>query len=90
MDRIAASVGPVQSSNSVLTALDHRPLPPAPTDAQVTTATVELPPGDAATARWSRFVVVMIHAPGAPMRTLVDDAELTARRPVRAARPEVA
>jgi quercetin dioxygenase-like cupin family protein len=45
--------------------------------------------GNATTDRWSRFVVVMIHAPGAPMLTLVDDAELAARRHLRAPRPEV-
>jgi quercetin dioxygenase-like cupin family protein len=36
---------------------------------------------------WSRFVVVMIGAPGAPMLTLVDEAELEARRDRRAPRP---
>jgi Cupin domain len=36
---------------------------------------------------WSRFVVVMIGTPGAPMLTLVDEAELEARRDRRAPRP---
>jgi quercetin dioxygenase-like cupin family protein len=36
---------------------------------------------------WSRFVVVMIGIPGAPMLTLVDEAELEARRDRRAPRP---
>jgi quercetin dioxygenase-like cupin family protein len=36
---------------------------------------------------WSRFVVVMIGAPGEPMLTLVDRAELDARRHRRAPRP---
>jgi quercetin dioxygenase-like cupin family protein len=36
----------------------------------------------------SRFLVVMMHAPGAPMLTLVDDAELAQRRHLRAPRPE--
>lgn len=38
---------------------------------------------------WSRFVVVMIGAPGEPMLTLVDRAELDARRHRRAPRPAV-
>jgi hypothetical protein len=38
----------------------------------------------------SRFVVVMIHAPGAPMLTLVDEAELADRRHLRAPRPVTA
>ena len=36
----------------------------------------------------SRFVVVMLHAPDAPMLTLVDEAELAERRHLRAPRPE--
>ncbi|MGH3898111.1 MAG: hypothetical protein ACRDTA_07610 [Pseudonocardiaceae bacterium] len=36
---------------------------------------------------WSRFVVVMIGAPGESMLTLVDDAELDLRRDRRASRP---
>jgi quercetin dioxygenase-like cupin family protein len=43
--------------------------------------------GNAVADAWSRFVVVMIHAPGAPMLTLVDEAELAERRPLRAPRP---
>lgn len=39
--------------------------------------------GNAVADRWSRFVVVMVHAPGAPMLTLVDEAELEARRHLR-------
>jgi quercetin dioxygenase-like cupin family protein len=35
---------------------------------------------------WSRFVVVMTGVPGQPMLTLVDEAELAARRHRRAAR----
>ncbi|GAA2287897.1 cupin domain-containing protein [Nonomuraea roseoviolacea subsp. roseoviolacea] len=36
---------------------------------------------------WSRFVVVMAGVPGEPMLTLVDEAELEARRDRRAPRP---
>jgi quercetin dioxygenase-like cupin family protein len=36
---------------------------------------------------WSRFVVVMLGVPGAPMLTLVSDAELRERRDRRAPRP---
>jgi quercetin dioxygenase-like cupin family protein len=36
---------------------------------------------------WTRFVVVMVGVPGAPMLTLVDDEELAARRYRRAPRP---
>jgi len=43
--------------------------------------------GNALTDAPSRFVVVMIHAPGAPMLTLVDEAELAERRHLRAPRP---
>ncbi|OZM82078.1 cupin [Pseudonocardia sp. MH-G8] len=43
--------------------------------------------GNAAAEGWSRFVVVMIHAPGEPMLTLVDEAELEARRHLRHPRP---
>jgi quercetin dioxygenase-like cupin family protein len=43
--------------------------------------------GNAVADRWSRFVVVMLHAPGEPMLTLVDEAELAARRHLRAPRP---
>jgi quercetin dioxygenase-like cupin family protein len=43
--------------------------------------------GNAVADGWSRFVVVMIHAPGAPMLTLVDEAELAERRHLRAPRP---
>lgn len=32
---------------------------------------------------WTRFVVVMLHAPGEPMLTLVDEDELAARRHLR-------
>jgi quercetin dioxygenase-like cupin family protein len=39
----------VQSSNSILTALAHQPLPKVPDGAEVMTATVELPPGDPGT-----------------------------------------
>jgi quercetin dioxygenase-like cupin family protein len=42
--------------------------------------------GNALTDAWSRFVVVMVHAPGAPMLTLVDEAELAERRHLRAPR----
>jgi quercetin dioxygenase-like cupin family protein len=38
---------------------------------------------------WSRFVVVMMGVPGAPMLTLVDEAELEARRTRRAPRAGV-
>jgi len=38
------------------------------------------------TARWSRFVVVMMCLPGQPMLTLVDADELAARRDRRAPR----
>ncbi|WP_233159398.1 cupin domain-containing protein [Pseudonocardia sp. MH-G8] len=128
------------SSDTVLTALAHAPLPQVPDRAEVMTATVELPPGspgtpphrhsgpvygyvtegeilfelegepervirageafwepggdvihyqagNAAAEGWSRFVVVMIHAPGEPMLTLVDEAELEARRHLRHPRP---
>jgi quercetin dioxygenase-like cupin family protein len=37
--------------------------------------------------RWCRFVFVMVGERGAPMLTLVDDAELVARRHRRAPRP---
>lgn len=46
--------------------------------------------GNALADEWSRFVVVMLHEPGAPMLTLVDEAELEARAHLRAPRPEVA
>jgi quercetin dioxygenase-like cupin family protein len=36
---------------------------------------------------WTRFVVVMLGVPGEPMLTLVDEAELEARRHRRAPRP---
>jgi quercetin dioxygenase-like cupin family protein len=36
---------------------------------------------------WTRFAVVMMGVPGEPMLTLVDDAELRARRDRRAPRP---
>lgn len=36
---------------------------------------------------WSRFVIVMLGVPGEPMLTIVDDAELLARRACRAPRP---
>jgi quercetin dioxygenase-like cupin family protein len=36
---------------------------------------------------WTRFVVVMIGVPGEPMLTLVEEAELEARRDRRAPRP---
>lgn len=36
---------------------------------------------------WTRFVVVMMGVPGEPMLTLVDEAELEARRHLRAPRP---
>jgi quercetin dioxygenase-like cupin family protein len=140
VDRFAATVGSVQYTNSVFTSLAHQPLPQLPDAAEVMTATVELPPGDAGTpphrhsgpvygyvtegaivfelegepervirageSFWepggdvihyqagnavadarSMFVVVMIHAPGAPMLTLVDEAELAERRHLRAPRP---
>jgi quercetin dioxygenase-like cupin family protein len=140
VDQFAASVAPVQSSNSIFTSLAHQPLPTVPDGAEVMTATVEVPPGDPGTPphrhsgpvygyvtegaiiwelegepervirvgesfwepggdvihyqagnaladAWSRFVVVMIHAPGAPMLTLVDEAELAERRHLRAPRP---
>ena len=38
---------------------------------------------------WSRFVVVMMGVPGQPMLTLVDEAELAARRHRRAPRAVV-
>jgi hypothetical protein len=37
--------------------------------------------------RWCRFVFVMVGERGAPMLTLVDDAELVGRRHRRAPRP---
>jgi quercetin dioxygenase-like cupin family protein len=130
----------VQSSNSILTALAHQPLPDVPDGAEVMTAMVALPPGDAGTPPhrhsgpvygyvtegavlfelegeserviragetfwepggdvihyqagnavadgWNRFVVVMLHAPGAPVLTLVDESELAERRHLRAPRP---
>ncbi|MCO1656279.1 cupin domain-containing protein [Pseudonocardia sp. S2-4] len=43
--------------------------------------------GNALADGWSRFVVVMLHAPGAPMLALVDEAELAERRHLRAPRP---
>ncbi|MGH3588770.1 MAG: cupin domain-containing protein [Pseudonocardia sp.] len=43
--------------------------------------------GNADPDRRSRFVVMMLHAPGAPMLTLVDEAELAQRRHLRAPRP---
>lgn len=43
--------------------------------------------GNALTGEWSRFVVVMMVVPGKPMLTLVDEAELEARRHRRAPRP---
>lgn len=43
--------------------------------------------GNSLSGEWSRFVVVMIGIPGAPMLTLVDEAELEARRDRRAPRP---
>ncbi|TQM00335.1 cupin domain [Actinoallomurus bryophytorum] len=43
--------------------------------------------GNGLSGEWSRFVVVMIGVPGAPMLTLVDEAELEARRDRRAPRP---
>jgi quercetin dioxygenase-like cupin family protein len=39
------------------------------------------------TAGWTRFVVVMIGVPGEPMLTLVEEAELEARRDRSAPRP---
>ncbi len=140
VDRFPVSVEPVLSTNSILTELAHQPLPEVPEGAQVMTAMVELPPGDAGTPphrhsgpvygyvtegsivfelegeperviragetfwepggdlihyqagnavpdSWSRFVVVMLHAPGAPMLTLVDEAELAERKHLRAPRP---
>jgi quercetin dioxygenase-like cupin family protein len=42
--------------------------------------------GNASTEEWSRFVVVMLGVPGEPMLTLVDEAELEARRDRRAPR----
>lgn len=38
------------------------------------------------TDRWTRFIAVMIGVPGEPMLTLVDEAELEARRHLRAPR----
>ena len=38
------------------------------------------------TDRWTRFIAVMIGVPGKPMLTLVDEAELEARRHLRAPR----
>ena len=46
--------------------------------------------GNALADAWSRFVAVMVHAPGAPMLTLVDEAELAERRHLRAPRPVTA
>jgi quercetin dioxygenase-like cupin family protein len=43
--------------------------------------------GNSLSGEWSRFVVVMIGIPGAPMLTLVDETELEARRDRRAPRP---
>lgn len=39
---------------------------------------------------WTRFAVVMLGVPGEPMLTLVDEAELRARRALRAPRPAAA
>jgi hypothetical protein len=36
--------------------------------------------------RWTRFLAVMIGVPGEPMLTLVDEAELEARRHLRSPR----
>lgn len=38
------------------------------------------------TDRWTRFVAVMVGVPGEPMLTLVEEAELAARRHLRAPR----
>jgi quercetin dioxygenase-like cupin family protein len=38
------------------------------------------------TDRWTRFIAVMIGVPGEPMLTLVDEAELEARRHLRSPR----
>src|SRR5690606_13439524 len=46
--------------------------------------------GNARADEWSRFVVVVLHEPGEPLLTLVDEAELEARAHLRAPRPEVA
>ncbi|MGH3377984.1 MAG: cupin domain-containing protein [Actinoallomurus sp.] len=43
--------------------------------------------GNHRTDAWSRFVAVMVGVPGAPMLTLVGEAELAARRDRRAPRP---
>lgn len=42
--------------------------------------------GNGLAREWSRFVVVMLGVPGEPMLTLVDEAELEARRDRRAPR----
>ncbi|MDN3352053.1 cupin domain-containing protein [Actinomadura sp. DC4] len=42
--------------------------------------------GNKSAEQWSRFVVVMLGVPGEPMLTLVSEAELRERRPLRAGR----
>jgi quercetin dioxygenase-like cupin family protein len=140
VDYFSGAIPSYRRGMTNLTTLMHQTPPFLPTDAEVMTAIVELPPGDPGTPphrhsgpvfgyllegemvfelegepervigagqafwepggdvihyqaannltdAWTRFVIVMVGVPGEPMLTLVDEAELQARRDRRAPRP---